>query len=192
MTNKFLSISLIISISYSLSSANTTITKEEKQQVKQIAVKVLKGFKKTFKPTLQNILHKMPANEAIKMCTFNKAVDKYSKSLPKGESLRRITSKPRNPKHIAQNEIEKEALKQIEKTRKPVIKKINQNHYQFYKPIIVKKACLKCHGSIKDIGKNNLKLLRKSYPNGKAINYKVNDVRGAFVVDIIKDFNVQN
>ena len=65
---------------------------------------------------------------------------------------------------------------------------INQkNKYIFYKPIFIKKACLKCHGmknSVKPIIKNKIANL---YPNDTAYDYKLGDLRGVFVVEILKE-----
>lgn len=164
----------------------TPITAIEKKDTIDTSTKVLKGFMKTFKPTLKAVLKDMSAPDAIEMCTHNQSVNNYSKTLPEGITLRRITSKARNEGHIAKNDLEAKTLIEMDSLKKPIIKKVSNNHFQFYKPLIVKEACLKCHGSIEQIGENSLGLIKKSYPNDKATGYKVGDVRGVFLVDIVK------
>jgi len=164
----------------------TPFSAKEKKETIEISKEVLKGFMKTFKPTLKAVLKDMEAPEAISMCTHNQSVNNYSKTLPKGISLRRITSKTRNENHIAKTELESKTLHEMDILKKPIIKKVNNNYFQFYKPLIVKQACLKCHGSIEQIGETSLSIIKKNYPNDKAIGYKTGDVRGVFLVDIIK------
>lgn len=164
----------------------TPLSAVEKQETIKTSKEVLKGFMKTFKPTLKAVLKDMKAPEAITMCTHNQSVNNYSKTLAKGISLRRITLKERNENHTAQNKLEEQTLKEMDIVKKPIIKKVSNNHIQFYKPLIVKQACLKCHGSVDQIGETSLNLIKKNYPNDKATGYKVGDVRGVFLVDIIK------
>jgi hypothetical protein len=56
--------------------------------------------------------------------------------------------------------------------------------YKYYKPLVIKKeVCLKCHGDI-SANKELSEYMSKTYPKDKATGYKMNDLRGAIVVEI--------
>ena len=61
-----------------------------------------------------------------------------------------------------------------------IIDENNNNKFVYSKAIRIKDVCLNCHGS--DINDDLKKEIQKLYPYDKAINYKLNDVRGAFVM----------
>ena len=114
-----------------------------------------------------------------------------SKSLNAGVSLKRITSKPRNMKNLA-NEEQVEILKQLQKSYEKtgkietLVKQKSENHFQVYKPIIVMAKCLECHGDKSFRNKEAYEIISKKYPQDKAIDYKLYDFRGAFLVNINK------
>ena len=56
----------------------------------------------------------------------------------------------------------------------------NNNKFVYVKAIRIKEVCLNCHGS--NINDDLKKEIQKLYPDDKAINYKLNDIRGAFVM----------
>ena len=61
-----------------------------------------------------------------------------------------------------------------------IIKDKNNNKFIYVKAIRIKEVCLNCHGS--NINNDLKKEIQKLYPDDKAINYKLNDIRGAFVM----------
>ena len=62
-----------------------------------------------------------------------------------------------------------------------IIKDENNNYkFVYLKAIRIKEVCLNCHGS--NINNDLKKEIQKLYPDDKAINYKLNDIRGAFVM----------
>jgi hypothetical protein len=68
-----------------------------------------------------------------------------------------------------------------------LVKKIYNNTYKVYKPIYINKGvCLKCHGDFKTINKKAYKIIKENFPNDKATDYKMGDLRGAFVVKIVE------
>ena len=56
----------------------------------------------------------------------------------------------------------------------------NNNKFVYAKAIRIKEVCLNCHGS--NINNDLKKEIQRLYPDDKAINYKLNDIRGAFVM----------
>jgi hypothetical protein len=60
-----------------------------------------------------------------------------------------------------------------------------EDAYRVYKPLITKKMCLTCHGD--QISDDIQAVIKKVYPNDKAIGFKEGDLRGVIVAEIKKD-----
>lgn len=169
--------------------ANDSSNKAIKLEAKQAIMKVGGALKKNL---IANI-KKGGMVGAAKYCSLSSVsrAKEVSKTLPKGVSVKRITLKPRNINNKA-NEKDSKVLKSLAnqkengKMPKMVVKKINDNHYKVYKPILMGGLCLQCHGTDNTRNKEAYNEILKHFPNDKAIGYKMKDLRGAFVVDIVK------
>jgi hypothetical protein len=53
---------------------------------------------------------------------------------------------------------------------------------RYMKPIFIQAECLNCHGSDTDIQQQTKELIAEKYPNDKAINYNLGDLRGAISI----------
>jgi len=114
-----------------------------------------------------------------------------NKKLPNGVRVKRISTKYRSPANKpTQNE--QVVLDTFESMKKNniilppfLVEKVGSHTYKYYKPLVLnKKACLKCHGDIKDI---DLKReIASRYPLDNAMGYKMGDLRGAVVVTVDK------
>lgn len=147
---------------------------------------------KTLGGNLKKHMKKGGPADALNFCATNasKLTAEVEEKLGKNVTIKRITLKPRNPANEATNDERKvlEALQTLYETgvRLPrhLIQKTD-NGYKFYKPLkIVKKVCLKCHGT--NIDPKLKKTIAKFYPTDKATGYKMGELRGAIVVTIKK------
>jgi len=169
---------------------NNKAQKEIKMKAKQ-AIMTVGG---TLKKTMGAKMKEGGPSMAAEFCSnsASKLAQDASKNLEKGVTVRRITSKPRDSKNMATDE-QLEVLKDIEakmkqgKMPKMVVKQISKNHYQVYKPFKVGDKCVICHGTKETRDENAYKIILEKYPNDKAVGYKVGDLRGAFLVDIINE-----
>ncbi len=115
--------------------------------------------------------------------------DSLSKEL--NVMIKRVSDKNRNPQNIA-NDIElnyiTEAKQLIANGKKPLPHIIdNKNNTISYYPIMTNKACLKCHGEKNiDIKANVVAKIDSLYPADKAIDYKENELRGIWVLEMTK------
>jgi len=101
--------------------------------------------------------------------------------------VKRVTTKPRNINNTPSQD-ELKVLNEFKKTnsKKSVTIKIDENHYKVYKPIYMEmKVCVACHGDEKTLNKKAYDIIKANYKEDKAIGYKKDDFRGAFVADII-------
>jgi hypothetical protein len=58
---------------------------------------------------------------------------------------------------------------------------------RYVAPIILKPLCLNCHGdpSLGEVAPETLAEIRRLYPEDKALGFKVGDLRGAWVVEVL-------
>ena len=177
----------MISNSETVETNNSVILNEAKNLLKETA--------KQYKNTLIQGLQYNNLEKALKYC--NKEVEQLvSKDNEKGFTIKRISLRPRNNNNYP-NIYEKEILEKFNKLslkdnkdlvleHSEIIKDENNNKFVYVKAIRIKEVCLNCHGS--NISSDLKKEIQKLYPDDKAINYKLNDIRGAFVMYLnIKD-----
>jgi hypothetical protein len=178
----------------------TSISKSESSETNKSVIlneakNLLKETAKQYKNTLIQGLQHNNLIKALKYC--NKEVKQLvSKDNEKGFAIKRVSLRPRN-KNNYPNLYEKEILdkfnilslidnKDLAFEYSEIIKDENNNKFVYVKAIRIKEVCLNCHGS--NINDDLKKEIQKLYPDDKAINYKLNDIRGAFVMYLkIKD-----
>ena len=174
---------LITNISHSeTTETNTSVILNE-------AKILLKETAKLYKNTLIQGLQHNDLKIALKYC--NKEVAKLvSKDNGKIFSIKRVSLKPRN-KNNYPNLYEKRILEKFNKLslknnenlrldHNEIIKNDIYNKLVYAEVIYIKEVCLNCHGS--NINADLKKEIQKLYPDDKAINYKLNDIRGAFIM----------
>ncbi len=68
----------------------------------------------------------------------------------------------------------------------PKILKKNKDEIQFYAPIMIaSETCLKCHGTVgKTMLKEDYDVIKRFYPNDKAVNYKLGQFRGMWSITL--------
>jgi len=152
-----------------------------------------KVSKELLKKLSSNLKHELKTNglmAAVSFCTDKAYTLTQDVNLHQveGVSVKRISLKERNPLN-APSEDELKTLTTMqklmdEKKLPAYLVEKQAKGYKYYKPLVIKKeVCLKCHG---DVSKNEelSAYLNKTYPNDKATGYKMNDLRGAIVVEI--------
>ena len=170
---------------------NATTNKDIKLEAKTALMKMGGALKSNMKKNMKQ----GGALQAAKFCS-KEAVNiekKINSNYKKGISVKRVSLKLRNPNNKPSAD-ELLVLKNIQndvdahKTiPKMTVKKISKKEYKVYKPIFIKKnICLSCHGIEKARHKEAYKVIKEKYPKDKAIDYKLNDFRGAFVIEIKK------
>ena len=169
--------------------SNSEASETNKSVILNEAKNLLKETAKQYKNTLIQGLQHNNLIKALKYC--NKEVEQLvSKDNEKGFAIKRVSLRPRN-KNNYPNLYEKEILEKFNKLslidnkdlaleHSDIIKDENNNKFVYVKAIRIKEVCLNCHGS--NINDDLKKEIQKLYPDDKAINYKLNDIRGAFVM----------
>lgn len=189
---KIILITLILLTSFCREKQNSNIQiKEIDQNAPEEVKKTLDIFDQFFnnlKNELVKAIQEKGYSGAISVCKIKSPELENTFSAANNKKIYRISDKYRNPKHKPTDD-EYQVLQYW-------IKKLNENqpikpvYYQIgdktkvLKPIkIIGDMCLKCHGDYSQIDPDVKEILKKEYPEDKAIGYKLNDLRGAFVAE---------
>lgn len=169
-----------------------SIDSKTEQKIKLKAMKAIKTVAGALQNSLNTKAKEGGLPNAATFCSTHATslAKEVSKTLDEGVKLKRITDKPRNINSQANAEelaVFEEIKSQLANGKKVdmLVKQKSLNHYQVYKPIIISEKCINCHGSNEKRNTEAYNIISKKYPNDKAINYKLGDFRGAFLVDII-------
>ncbi|PTM03313.1 MAG: hypothetical protein DA405_10790 [Bacteroidetes bacterium] len=107
-------------------------------------------------------------------------------------SVKRVSDKNRNPNNAASLEELtfinkfKDMLAQKEIPTGELLK--TADGYRVFYPIITNQMCLQCHGEAgTDIANETLERIRAMYPADLALGYKMNELRGLWVLDYQAD-----
>ncbi len=190
--------SLIIVLNYSCNEKYTKTKQSTPIQIPKNEINYLKlgrdialSTKAVLGSNLMQTISKKGTEEAIKFCNTNANLLTDSTALLLNAKVKRVSDKNRNPKNYAnKQELDyinsmKEVLKSGGKLNGKIIE--HKNKMIGYYPIITNQACLQCHGNTKnDIEPKVLEKIDLLYPKDLAINYKNNELRGIWVIEMDK------
>jgi hypothetical protein len=174
---------------------SSTVTEEvhsglSKQDEKSYLKKGKTIAKETFLTLSSHLKSKMKeggVHAAVEYC--NLAAYPLSDSIAKANNitLKRVSNRLRN----TANNADSLELDQISKYEEEIRSGIelsavvlnDGNQVRFMAPILLKPACLNCHGTPeKHISNADIAFIRELYPNDEAINFKTGDLRGIWSI----------
>ena len=166
----------------------------EAPTVKQEGISYIKMLGGTLKSELQAKMKEDPTGmAAANFCKDNagKITKEANAKLPEYASVRRTALKLRNKDNKADSTDDKvmneyvEAIEAKKYDPKAAIKVVEEGDTtRVYKPLFVQKACLKCHGTT--VSEEISTLIKKGYPDDKAIDFEEGAFRGVIVAEIKK------
>lgn len=140
---------------------------------------------------LVNAINKNGTEYALQFCNTKAISLTDSMSQVLMASIMRVTDKPRNPG----NQANQDELNYIEEQKKRILngdsaiasmREVDGKMIGYY-PIFTKAMCLQCHGKKDvDIGSTAYITIRTLYPGDKAIGYGENELRGLWVIEMVK------
>ncbi|MGX9463462.1 Tll0287-like domain-containing protein [Shewanella sp. A14] len=161
----------------------------EQQALEQQANQRIGAFSQALKDQLQAAIKQGGLTHAVTVC-HSVAPAIAAENAKEGWTLKRTSLRMRNPQN-APDKWELSQLQQFDQLNasgqqpadKPIIasKYIVENgktQFRYMKAIPTQQLCLGCHG--KNIEPEVSALINKMYPNDKAINFSLGDIRGAF------------
>lgn len=143
------------------------------------------------KVLLMNVSAKMKEGGAVRAVDFcsEKAVF-LTDSLSNKHHIQRISDKNRNPNNFISSELDQKAWNDMatlmqSSGEKHLILQDKDDVY-YYKAIpLAMPTCLACHGNTQtDIAPETFQILAEKYPNDKATNYKMGELRGLWKIKI--------
>jgi len=106
--------------------------------------------------------------------------------------ISRVSHKARNPLNAANKReiemIEKYITQQNE--GKPLVPQVvtQSGKKTYYSPVVLSSpVCLSCHGEYNSIDVNVRKVINERYPDDKAVNFSLNEIRGMFKIEFDKE-----
>lgn len=173
-------------------------SEKESQRAKMVADKLLKNLKK-------NLISALEAGKpeiAVNVCSG--IAQNLAENISREEKLkiRRVSLNFRNKKDIP-DDFESNGLAKFEILREKslitpeteILQIINDDtgkKLRYLRPIIAQEMCLKCHGGPKDVSVEVREILKQKYPEDRALNHQVGDIRGAVSVIIPLEYKDDN
>ena len=134
------------------------------------------------------------AVRAIEVCADSAQVvgEKLQREL--GLSIRRVSTKWRNPKNTP-DEYESVRLRKFAELKSAkaltdtsefyeVVTENSVRTFRYMRPVFIGEMCLSCHGNREKMKDLIYSSIRERYPNDKAVDFKAGDLRGAVSVRI--------
>ncbi|MGB3961711.1 MAG: DUF3365 domain-containing protein [Sulfurimonas sp.] len=189
---KLLSSITFLALNTTLLLASPEVTKENQlEQIIETGDKSAKVLLKTLGSNLEKHMKSGGVMDAFGFCSDEAypLTEGVNKKLEKGVSVKRISAKYRNPANAPTTDemavLESfKAMQESNNLPAYLVKQIDEKTFKYYKPLVIEKeVCLKCHGKITKDSELD-KALTQRYPLDTAINYDMNNLRGAVVVTI--------
>lgn len=154
-----------------------------------LAYQKTREYSRELKITLQSALAKGGFTKGVSAC-HSEAPTLTKAFAEAGWEIGRTSLKVRNPSNAPDN-WETKVLNEFEQDKNKgasfnqlvhseIVEENGQRVFRFMKAIPTKAMCLTCHGS--RIGPSLSAKLKWKYPNDKAVDYRVDDIRGAFTL----------
>lgn len=119
--------------------------------------------------------------------------DSVARGLGEGISLKRISSRHRNPVNAPDAE-EVRALRHFESALaesgtlpEDWVQQTSGGEIRYYRPLVIAQPCLTCHGDPEEMDPGVVEAIRQKYPEDGATGYGVGDLRGLIRVGISRD-----
>ena len=129
---------------------------------------------------------------ALEFCSVEAIPITDSLSKVHNVKISRVSDKNRNPDNEASHaqldymDLVKNQLKNGEKPM-PLIEPTSKNPKAYY-PIVSNPMCLQCHGTPgKEMSEETYAKIQELYPDDKAIGYQDNQLRGIWVIEMMKN-----
>lgn len=146
---------------------------------------------KVLAENLMNEINTQGTVHAFTFCSAKAVTLTDSMALALNIQIKRVSDKPRNPNNKANKQESayitksKELMAKGEKI-KPEMTETNGKMVGYY-PIMTNQICMQCHGNQDtEVLSETLLQINKLYPNDKGIDYKINELRGIWVVEMNK------
>ena len=161
---------------------SSALTASAKAEYRSRGMTITKASFQALSGALQSQMKAGGPSAAVDFCNVHASSLVDSLMQEHGVSIRRTSMRYRNPAN-APTALERAYLSRFDsifetgqEPRGEVVYVEGEVHY--FQPIFLSDACLKCHGSVRDIGMETQALLEARYPEDRATGFKPGDLRG--------------
>lgn len=168
-------------------SENENATVERELSPLEIGQNIAMQTQKVLGKNLLQAINTQGTENALLFCSSRAIPLTDSMAVVLEAKIKRVSDRNRNPQNVAaEAELDfinttKERIAKGEKPQSKLIS-IGDLHLGYY-PIMTGPVCMQCHGEEKtEILPNTLSQINSLYPDDKATGYKVNELRGIWVV----------
>ena len=155
----------------------------------EITDRDIQEFMKKLKSILIKEIQQGGVLSAVAVCSDTAQLLTNNFGLQRGVFVKRVSFNNRNEGNFP-DEYEKQILNNFKEMHKnnrlmetseniEIIIEDESKYLRYLKPIFIQAECLNCHGSETDMRQETKELIAEKYPNDKALNYKLGDLRGA-------------
>ncbi len=197
-------LNFVIFISVILLSCNQVVKVEEKEhnstknEIKKTELNLVEQGKKhvtrTQKVLAENLVNAIKTNgveHALSFCSSKAYPLTDSMATALNVQIKRVSNKARNLRNKANEEENKyilnfkDLLTKGEKLKPQLIE--NKEKTIGYYPIVTNQMCMQCHGKANtEVLPKTLEKIQELYPEDEALGYKVNELRGIWVIEMDK------
>ena len=164
-------------------------TQNNQQSYLELGQQIAMSTKALLGKNLMSALNQQGPEGALAFCHVNATELTENVANQHQVKIKRVSDRNRNPENQA-NEQELSYITNTQdklKQQLPISGQIIQQSDTVvaYYPITTNAMCLQCHGKPgKDIAVTTMNKIQSLYPNDKAINYSVNELRGIWVIEM--------
>jgi outer membrane PBP1 activator LpoA protein len=172
-------------------SAENKVAEFNSQEYLQKGKELAQATGKVLASQLVSAIEAKGTHQALEFCNIEAIPLTDSMSTHLSAKIKRVSDKYRNPKNAAN----KQELAYINQAKaeltqngetKPKIFEQNKKIVGYY-PIMTNALCLQCHGNFdSDINEETKNAIQENYPKDLAIDYKANELRGIWVIEMDK------
>jgi len=164
---------------------HATLDVRQQADLQKEAISIVQKFAGTLKPQLKHALQKGGPEYAIEVCS--KEAPKLAKILSEktGWTIKRVSLRARNHHTALPDSWESAVLQQFNREQKAgkspdemIVSRVEHGRFRLMKAQAVIPVCLLCHGE--NISPEITKVLKQYYPQDRATDYKLGQIRGAF------------
>lgn len=166
--------------------SNSIAVEREKSELTQQAKVKIHAFSKELKRNLKQAIKSGGLEAGIEVC-HEKAPQIAQEMSTDGWTISRTSLKARNDSNhpkLWQKEVLLQFQKQLVQgtsAKQLSVSQLDDSSFKLMKAIPTGELCLSCHGTKIPMSVKNK--LHELYPNDKAVNFSLKDIRGAFVVE---------
>lgn len=177
--NSIITLIAIVVLSSCTSNQQKTFSEEEKTTFQLLGDSITTKMQNVLLQNVAGAIQKGGTDYAVEFCNLQAIplTDSTAKHLK--VYVQRLSDKNRNPANAISSKADSLAWEKIKSEKTDFVSQDEKGEVYYYKPILIAMpTCIKCHGGKEDISESTQKLLAEKYPNDKAIDYKLGDLRG--------------